>query len=127
MSDRVAADTRPVRPVDPVALARLVRGFRRTRTVSEGLALALAEIARGVWERRRPTDDREDFAQACYLYLSGRPLAKADPNRNLFAYFVTCAARYGSKLRNKAAEERRKFERYAQALADSGAEIPAAD
>lgn len=118
---------RTVSYVDPAALARLVRAHRRTRTVSEGLALALLEIARGVWERRRPTDDREDFAQACYVYLSGTPLRKADPKRNLFAYFATCASRYGFKLKNKAAEERRKFEGYARALADSGAEIPAAD
>jgi hypothetical protein len=99
---------------EPAALSALVRQQRRDGTVSDELAALLLLIAGGVWDRYKFTDDRDEFTSACYLHLTaGAPLRSADPHRNLFSYFSECVRRYGSKLRNRAAAERRKFREYA--------------
>jgi hypothetical protein len=106
--------------LDVAALAILVRAHRRKKIVSEDLGRALQTIAGGVWDRYRFTADRDDFIQDVVVHLMGRPLANCDPKKHLFNYFTTCAIRYGLKLRDKAAGERRRFEAYAQQMADEG-------
>jgi hypothetical protein len=104
--------------LDVAALAALVREHRRKKTVSEDLGRALQAIAGGVWDRYRFTADRDDFIQDVVVHLMGRPLANCDPKKHLFNYFTTCAIRYGLKLRDKAAGERRRFEAYAQQMVE---------
>jgi hypothetical protein len=106
---------------DPAALSVLVRQQRREGKVSDELARLLLLIAGGVWDRYRFTEDRDEFCSACYLHLTaGAPLRAADPHRNLFSFFSECVRRYGAKLRNRTAAERRKFTAYAQDLHHAG-------
>lgn len=126
MSDTPAA-RRPAHYIDVTRLAALVREYRRTGAASEDLGRALLAIAGGVWDRYRFTPDRDEFAQEVVLHLLGRPLAKCDPHHHVFNYFTTCAIRFGLKLRDKAAGDRRRFEAYARHLAGSGVPIPRAE
>jgi hypothetical protein len=111
---------RPAFYVDPAQFAALVRRQRRERAVSNDLGVALSAIAGGVWDKFRFTADRDEFVNACFLHFMGAPLRSADPRRNLFSYFTTCAVRFGGKQRNKLAAERRKFAEYAADLARAG-------
>jgi hypothetical protein len=121
------SDTTPSRRtnyVEPAALRCLVMCYHETRTVSEDLAAVLVKIAGGVWDRYHYTDSREDFVQDVVLHFLQRPLEVADPTKNLFAFFTTCAIRFGSKLREKAQGDRRRFNTYAAELVESGRQIP---
>ncbi|HEX4613995.1 MAG TPA: hypothetical protein VH092_37785 [Urbifossiella sp.] len=127
MSDS-PAPARPPRSttnyVEPAELAALVRESRRRRRPTEALALALVRIAAGVWERYRFVADQDEFVQEVVVHFLGGPLRNADPRKNLFAYFTTCAIRFGLKLRGKAAGDRRKFEEHAARLVEEGTQIP---
>lgn len=115
--------TPPAEPafyVDPAALAAAVRRMRRDDQVDDELGLMLLKIAGGVWDKWRFTDDRDEFAQACFLHFLGAPLAGADPRKNLFSYLTTCAIRFGSKQRNRAAADRRRFREYVEDLRRAG-------
>jgi hypothetical protein len=105
-------------------LSRLVLAHRkqpaRHRVVSDALALAFIKIAGGVWDRFRFTSSREDFVQEVVTYLMERPLRRADPRRNLFAYFTTCCVRRGQNLREKVTAETQRFNDYAQHIVDEG-------
>lgn len=109
------------------ALAVLVRDSRQSGRASEGLARALIGLARGVWDRYRFTPERDDFVQAVVIHLLGRPLEKVDEDKHPFNYFTTCAIRYGLKLRNRLAADRRRFETYAAELVEAGRPIPDRD
>lgn len=106
----------PPRPGSPYLdrgyLAALVRHHRLAGGPSEDLGRALLLIAGGVWDRYRFTTDRDEYVGGAVVHLLGRPLAKADPALNLFSYFTTCCIRYGWKVRDQAAAERRRFHAY---------------
>ncbi len=113
MSRPTPAPRRTAFYIEPAALAALVRQHQETGVVSDELGRALLKLAGGVWERFRFIPDREEFTSAVVEHLLAAPLRGADPKRNLFAFFTTCACRFGSKLRNRAAAERRKFSEFA--------------
>ena len=113
--------------VEPAELAALVRAHRRKRgrgRVPEELGAALLRIAGGVWDRFHFTDSRDDFVGDVVLHLLGRPLERADPKRNLHAFFSTCAIRYGMNLRDKQNGDRRRFATYAAELVEAGRSLP---
>jgi hypothetical protein len=110
--------------LDVATLAALVRDHRRTGRMSDDLGRALMKIAGGVWDRYHFTTDREDFVQDVVIHLLGRPLEKADVQKHVFNYFTTCAIRFGMKLRDRSAADRRRFETYAAELEDSGRQLP---
>lgn len=124
--------TRPPRHpsgyLDAGTLAVLVADFRRQRIVSDALARALLAIAAGVWQRYRFLPDQDEFTQEVIIHLLGRPLRKCDPRQPCFNFFTKCAVRFGLKLRDKAAGERRRFHAfatdYAEELRLGGGDLP---
>lgn len=118
---------RPANYIEPAELAALVRDYRRTGRVSEQLGRALLAIVGGVWDRYRFTPERDEFCADAVLHLMGRPLGNCDPRQNGFSYLTTSAIRFGLKLRDRAACDRRRFERYAADLVAEGDQIPEAE
>lgn len=88
---------------DPEKLRVLVEQYQATGTASNELGAMLLLIAGGVWDRFASArfTDRDDFIGAAVLHLLDRPLKAADPARNLFSFFTTCAVRFGAKERAK--------------------------
>ena len=85
----------------PELLAEIER-HHATGAVSAELARMLDSIARGVWRRRRPTDDEDDFVQDCVLHLAyAAPLRRVQPDPRALAFLIRCAASFAHKCRLK--------------------------
>jgi hypothetical protein len=108
------------RYLDVETLRALIREYRRSKVVPEPLARALLAIAGGVWDRYQFTTDRDEFTQEVVLHLLQRPIEKVHVQKHVFNYFTTCAIRYGMKLRDKASDDRRRFETYAAECVEAG-------
>jgi hypothetical protein len=97
------ADAGRVAWVDKAELRAELARHRATGAVSGRLAGLLADIARGVWRKARPTDDEDDFAQDAVLHLAyGAPLRRVDPaDPRALAFLIRCCHSFAHKQRVK--------------------------
>lgn len=117
MSTPAAPPAAPNHYVNRFELAERIRDYKRTGVLSLSLVEDLLRIAKGVNDRYRFGPD-DDFAHDCWIHLVYQaPLKRVDPDRNPFAFFTTCAIRFGMRKRNKAAKEQRQAADYRELVA----------
>lgn len=102
--------------LDPATLAAQVQEskqlLQQAKQVTAELALSVAQIAGGVWDRYRFIESREDFQQEVVVWFLRYGMKRIDPNRSVFNFVTTLAFNRGLTLRSQHARRQANHQQY---------------